>query len=807
MSPPAESVFITEIEGCMKMRTKFAMMSLLLVSICAANASTFGPVSENERLQFADGLFSREMYELSIQEYGVFIRDFSDSKYADVAHFRLADCFLAKKDYKQAAQEYTIVFNIYTNSPYRLKAGFKRASVFLETGLNKEAVSLFSQVLALNPDEEVAAPSMYYLAEAQLKSGATNDAVKVLEIARGKYPASKFTGYSLLKLGEVYAGQPEKIPQAVEMFKLAAEKPVVERTGAEALFQLADMYFRQKQYDKSGDHYKLLLNRYPTDKRSSEARLQAAWALQNSGLPADALALAGEALKSVQADAVADWLYLKANSQRQLMKHAESIDTYQKLIKDYSDSKYVDDAQYETALVYYKTGDFLSVIHQVGRIRPGTSLKKEVYWLLAESNSLLGKRDEAIQYYKLLADSFPGTDAAADSSYRIAHLLSLKGEMLEAARYFSDIAVKYPTNSLAGQALFAAACAYDKANRTQDAIKCWGEVAKTYQTIPLAEDALYHKAMAEVRVKRDVEALASLQELGRRYPASRFMADSYFWQGVLKKDKGDAAASAELLKKSLAANPRQELEREASFQLAVALYKTAKYKEAADLMLPLLKTPCRMKMPAELLQWLSEYAFQNNLTADSIDAAAAIKEMFPDPKWQQTGWALGGRGFLLQGRLDEAETCFIKALAAKANTRFLPESALKLGDMMYGRKNLDEAVRYYTIAAETASDEALLGVRANAYLGLARAYKIRKEYESSAKYYMSIAILYDDKNMVPEALFEAGELYSLAGNSEAGSKARQELVERYPDSEWAKRLNKPQSGGSSTNTIAEAVTK
>ena len=66
------------------------------------------------------------------------------------------------------------------------------------------------------------------------------------------------------------------------------------------------------------------------------------------------------------------------------------------------------------------------------------------------------------------------------------------------------------------------------------------------------------------------------------------------------------------------------------------------------------------------------------------------------------------------------------------------------------------------------------------------AYQVEKPAEA-ARYFMRVAILYDDAQIVPECLYQAGLAFGKSENPEEQRKAFQELLKRYPDSSQAKR--------------------
>lgn len=744
-------------------------------------------LNEEERLQFADGLLARGLTDLALKEYASFLKDYPASRKSDAAHFRMGEAYSRQKQTADAFREFKLVHDGYPESEYRLKAGYKIGDLAMESGEYKSAIAMFNVLMNENPPDDLASSTLYSLGEANLKTGNTNDAIKAYVQLRTKYPKSEFFSYAVLQLGKIYSANPGKADEVLRLYELAAKNPANDRIAAEALFQIAEYHFAAKTFDRSAAAYQRLISSYPKDFRAAEARLQAGWANHNAGMYAEALVYAAEGLKTGTGEQRAEWLYLKANCERQLLKSAEALKTYGELVKTYPASQFVKSANYEIALTHYKEGRYGEAVTAASRVRDGGELMKDVYWLLAESHSMLKEDGIAIQYYKLLAREFPKSEVSCDATYRVGHSLQAKGQYKEAGRYFSAVVENFPSNSLAAKALFASAFCMTKDGLYAEAARDWALLIQKYPSDPLVEDSLYQKAVSEMKLTRDANAAGSFKELIKKYPDSRFGADAHYWLGVLLLQDKKSQEAEEEFRQALKMKLPRDLEREVRFGLALALQKTGKLDESAKLLQDLLATPAKDKFNPALLEWLAEYRLAGREYAQVLEAAKQLQETGKDLSWQQIALGLQGKAYMAQGEKVKAAAVFKSAMDLKVVTRFAPESALSLGDLMLGTTNIEAAAKYFEQAARLAADDAYAGVRAKAYAGMGRTARARGEFEAAAKYFMSVAILYDDAVLVPECLYEAADCFAKCGRAEAAEKTAGELRTRFPDSEWAKR--------------------
>lgn len=789
-----------------QIKTSYLEMKILSSISVVLLLTTFPVVAqagdEPERLKFADGLYARQMYELAVKEYEGVLKDFPESLSIDVVRFRLGESYRSLEKFADADRIFRDLYMKNAGSQYRFKAGFRRAELHKLSGKTDNAITLYKLLLEDKAPPDIASASLYYLGE--IYQGVDNkaDAVSTFEKLCSEYKQSEFYAYALLKLGDIYYrgglsgdDKQERVRKAIAAYSSAAQYGHDARTKAEAVFQIAEIYYRQKDYKQSAEFYGRLIKTYPDDKRTAEAGLQAAWSEYYIGLYADAMKLADSAI-SVKTGDLAEWLYLKANSERQLMKNNEAVETYALLLKDYPGSNYASSARYEKALASFRAGDYKAAVSEAGAIiipsdgsDHAKALQKDVYWLLAECYAALDNVDQAVQYYRLIVREFPESDVASDSAYRLAYHLQNKGEYLEASRNYSLVARKFPDGKLAAKSLFASGVCLAKEKKFEEAIRDWSDLVRGYPGDPLVEESLYQKGMNEIRLNRNDTALDSLEQLVMKYPQTGFCADAYYWRGVLLKEAGRLQDAEGSFQKSLQSSPREDLARDAEFNLALVLHKLGKTDESADLFQKLISTPVASKFSPELLEWLAGYRYAKKDYDASINSARLLVDSFKDPAWKQIGAIFLGRCSMAKGDAAGAGEMFEKAVNMDVVTPYTAEAALRLGEISLSDGKNEIAIQSFEKAAKLAVNDDAAAIRANAYAGLARASEMKGNLEVAARYFMSVAILYDEEQLVSECLYRAVCIFRKLGRVEDASKTEVELKKRYPGSRFVKVLD------------------
>jgi tetratricopeptide (TPR) repeat protein len=741
-----------------------------------------------DQKQLADGLFGRGLHAMAVREYEVYLAGVTNDPRAAEAGFRLGECYRELGRTNEADGAFARVETEFPASPYRFRAGMRRAELLTSVGKPSDAAAVLTALLASEPPAELGAASLFMLGQSWEQAGLKAEAITAYNRLIKNHAALPISGYGQLALGVLYAADPATVAEAQARFKAAAENPPTPRVGAEAWFQLAEIHYHAKAYAAAAEAYEKLAAGYPADVRTHESRLQRAWATLYSGRPADVLRLADEALVPAVTnrppEAGDEWLYLKANSLRQLLRFADAAGTYARLIAEYPTGRYAGPGAVEKALALFKGGAFREAISQARGLLNDVSNRRELLWVLAESHAALKEDNEAVQYYRMLVAQFPEAPMVVEARYRLARLLQQREDYLAAADLYDVIVKNAPADPLAAQALFSAAWCRGKANRPEDALRDWGQFVRQFNPHELREEALFQKAMTEIFLRRDTQARVTLDLLLADFPKTRFLADAHYWRGVLFDTAGRWADAEPALREALAARPATELEQKCRFQLALVLQKLKKTDESADLFQTLLTTPMNEKMPPDLLEWLAEHHLAKGVPAAAELSARLLTQRAGTDAWRQRGWFLVGRAALAQTQLTEAGEAFQKVLSLPGDTEAKAQSALELGHLALAGGNFPEARGRYEEAARLAADDTMIPLRARSYVGIARVLKQQGDDAGAARYFLSVAVLFDDPECVPECLYEAGELFGKLNRIEERDRAFRELAERYPDSRW-----------------------
>ena len=303
-----------------------------------------------------------------------------------------------------------------------------------------------------------------------------------------------------------------------------------------------------------------------------------------------------------------------------------------------------------------------------------------------------------------------------------------------------------------------------------------------YPQAAVVPEALYQKALVELRIKDFRAAALSLDELLSRYVKSERYAEAAFWRGSLASQDENLQRAEQLLKTAVERKLPESIDREARLQLGIVLFKLGREEEAAACFQPLLNLEMQQKIDPERLIWLAEFQLSRKNPQAALMAAQVLLDKWPGDVRKQTAHALRAKVFEQQGDFVKAAVEYRTALSINVRGSYAADAAYALAEILFKEHKYGEAEGYYKTTADFTPASEQVSLRARAYAGLMRTAVLLKKDEDAVRYAMTLAILFDDAELVPEALDTAAEIFIRTGRRQEAQGVINELLQRYPRS-------------------------
>ena len=764
---------------------KRLLLCLLLSSLGAASAWA---LSADEQMRFADGIYLRGFYETAVAEYLALLRDYPDSEHAPAALYRTGECYRQMGNQAGAERFYKQLAVQHPQSEPAPRAELRRAELAIAEGRHADAATILNALLMGKASRETAAAASYYLGYSRLKAGDESGASDAYERLLADHGNSPYASYAALDLAALHAGDKGNDEQMAAWFEQALAAAATPAAKAEALFRWGDWAYRKERYQQAADTLQSLLVELPNERRARDARLAAAWSLYYLDRAPEALALADQLEKdATDAETAASGVYLRANCLRKMNRDGEALEDYERVARDYPGSRFASRAVYETMVTRFKRGEYEKTL-VAAPAQPESANAVDVLWMRAESERALGRRDAARGRYEALVQEFPKSPQAAPALLRLGEMAREDGRLDEAAERFRRVAEEYPRNEAVGEALKASALARMRAGDAKGALADWDALLERKLDAQASAEARLQKALVLIELKKEKDAMETLEGIVEDSSGGEQVALAHYWRGVLLAEKTKWPEAEAALRASLAAAPDAQTAALARLRLAVVLQRQDRMDEAADQIVPLLENPRLVAENPALVEWAVRRHFDQGQYERSLQAAVALAQHAAEPSWRQIGWHWAGSSQAQLGRDKDALAFYEKAVAEKAQTREGAESQLLLASLELKDGHYEKAEERYAAAAQSASGEDSLDLRARAYFGLGETAEAAGQIERAARHFMSVAVLFDDPEWTPHGLFRAGKLFGQAGKKAEQKSAWKELRERYPDSSFARQV-------------------
>ena len=771
-------------------------MRARLQSVCAglllAAGVAFGadPVELSDRLQLADGLFRRSLFELAAREYEA-LAAAPDVQGLDNVLFRLGECYRRTKKFTEAEAAYKRLVESFPASANVPRAYLQRALILMDAGGGslEGAAAAFEKLVKPDVPSDVRAAALYHWGETLERLNRPVDALARYEQLGKDFAETDYGMYSGLRTAWLLTrtGKPEDRRRAMGLYLDLALKAKDPKVAEEASYFAAQVALLDERYEESANLFQTLRTKYPQSPRVAESALSAGWANYYAGRYKEGSEILDLIIGNAQHAAREEVLYVKANCLRQLEQRGEAVAVYAKQLAEFPSGRLAKPAWYEKLSTLYRDGKYQEVLRVSAQVQPPPEVFADnVYWMNSESAIAVQQPEIAVQNCRLLVDKCPKSPFVKDALYRLGWLLQKQEAWESASSWFLQVAERFPDDTLAAKALYASGVCRARLKQGDAALRDWTQLLTKYPNSEEVSETLYQKAMEELRAKDLRAAGATLDERMRRFPEDARKAEALYWRAAVCRQTGDLAEAEKLFLACLAATPSKEFERESMLELGMILQQVGRKAEAAALFQKLLDAPIAEKLGADRLAWLAEFQLEQKQPDAAVKAANTLISLKPDKGWLQTAWTVLGRVHRSKGERDPAIHAFTEALNAGASTAYGAEAALRLGELLTDAGKFEEAGKHLNDAASRAASPELLGLRAHAYAGLARNAELKGDVEAALRYYMSVGILFDDATLVPEALHKASVLLDKLGRAAEAQAMRDELKTRYPDSPQAK---------------------
>lgn len=741
-----------------------------------------------DQLNFANGLYLRRLYDMAIAEYKKYIAQHRDNSGLPLAYFMLGECFYQKKEYKNAIRyykDYIQKFPAHEDigiAHFHLAISASRLDDF-DVALEHLNILLDDRFANLHSD------AYYFLGLVYMQSNQLRYAIENFTILLEKWPKSPYAGLSCYHLGRLYSilGESER---AIKYFKRCIDISEDSELILKARFEMGISYFGLKDFEMAKEIFQDLL--------------------KNKSLDAT---IRGKLLNN-------------------LIKSYFNLNDYSKVVKLYTKHRSVieqDEGGYELSLLcaraYFKRGNNSDAKEILDRLidkmevqniyRKDVVLEKvrillseEKYLeankilsdnvdyrgdlgfmlLKAECDYYLGRYRSAMRWYQRLLFQKNDKGPRSEAIYGFGYSALKAGSSRVARIYFTKFISEYPNDPRAKDLLHTVVIIDQRLGLTQKGINDCLRFLKTYPDDPRRPEVMYLLGRFYTEKKEPKLAISTLRRFIKEYSEDKRLNRAYFLLGFNYKILGDIELSNRyylLVKKdsdSAGIEGPHYLARKNLLQNFLQVKDETSVIKILD---EVLTTYPQNDFEISPYFWLARKYLSLNRFKDAVKILDLAK-LKDKSKWRIPEfyflYAEAKRG---TGDFDTAIASYKECITLSTNSGLKGQLFLGLGLSYSGKGRFHKALDYLKEAISVDPEELSVAMKARYYMG--DVYFQMGEYKEAGRFFMMVAILYENEELVPDALYRAVVSFEKAHLAKEAKKAFSELSRRFPNHKLLKK--------------------
>jgi TolA-binding protein len=246
---------------------------------------------------------------------------------------------------------------------------------------------------------------------------------------------------------------------------------------------------------------------------------------------------------------VDDALFLMGKA---LVRQGEADKGIRKFIEittNFPESDYVPPSLYWLGLAHWEKGDDNQALAYTERFLaafPDHDLKYDVMFLAGDIKREMGLDEEALSLYALVADEAPDRDVIDAATLRTAELYFAQGEYTEAAAAYEALLRKGISWKVRYEISRSLGDCYTRIGKCREALELFDRLSEESTTTKEKPPLELGRAASHVCMDSLETSLGIYEDITKEFPKSKFSAEAFYRMGVIYHERLDSLSNAQV---------------------------------------------------------------------------------------------------------------------------------------------------------------------------------------------------------------------------------------------------------------------
>ncbi len=540
-------------------------------------------------------------------------------------------------------------------------------ATYLELGMHEKAIQTYSKAeqLARNSSESNMPQRKWYLTEIALKQGIaliqnqkSSEAIPFLNQFLSEAGDDKRKEEALFWLAEAYY-KLSMLNNSIQIYsKLLADFPNTYRRE-ETLYGLGWSYFRMKNFKESSKVFDNLVDEFPKSKFAVEI-----FTRQGDGY------------------------YLTKN----FTKAAESYTKAVKLGPNTEEGQY---SAYQLCHALYLSNKYeqaiTSLLNFISQYRK-SPLAPNATYLIGWIRFLQRRYAEAIDNFTFLIESYSQSIHIPRTYYAIADCYYNLQKFESAMTSYKKVVESYPSHPLAPEAMRATQQCLVLLGREDEAIEIINNYTSQNQDSPFYRDFKDEAIKILFENRKYPDAISEYEKLIEKFPNNPKNAESYYWMG---KSYASMNSYDEAVKTfSIVTNKYRdnEIAPVSLFEIGMVRKKQGMVVEADSVFNSVYKNYPKSSLAPQSLFEKAILYYQNNDTTKSMETYKFVADSFPNSEFGTESKYRYAKFLRLENKIPESIEQFTYLTNNLLNKELAAEAQYRIGELYNKNGDLDSAI-------------------------------------------------------------------------------------------------------------------